>query len=93
MYYPYYLYDNTLQALELTPFFSAKKHAKTHSEDHMYMHSWSFHYYIDVMDTSIRDVFLGIAALTRQPDVSEHLESVMKKKIFFSNTGSRSAPK
>ena len=71
MYYPYYLYDNTLQALELTPFFSAKKHAKTHSEDHMYMHSWSFHYYIDVMDTSIRDVFLGIAALTRQPDVPD----------------------
>ena len=63
--------NNTLQALELTPFFSAKKHAKTHSEDHMYMHSWSFHYYIDVMDTSIRDVFLGIAALTRQPDVPD----------------------
>ena len=52
---------NTLQALELTPFFLAKKHAKSHSEDHMYA-CMGLSYYIDVMDTSIRDVFLGIAA-------------------------------
>ena len=61
IYIPYHNTYNTLQALELTPFFLAKKHAKSHSEDHMYA-CMGLSYYIDVMDTSIRDVFLGIAA-------------------------------